>query len=683
MLVRRKTCAAAGCLLVPFVLFPGIAQTAEEATRLGTVTVTGTAVEEENSYQLDAEEVPGIAPDAASLLHKVPGANVNRNGALTGIAQYRGLYGDRVNVRINGITVQEGCTNSMDPPLSFISGTQLEGLEVIRGIAPVSSGLETLGGTMHARSIRPAFGGGDDMEARGSLRLSGATVNDAGAAGVLAGVTNRTHRFYLSGSRERGDDIEFDGGTIRPSRHERDSYGLGYGYRRDGHAADVDVAHLDTGPTGTPSLPMDIEMSDTDTVSTEYSGYLGAHAVHGQLFHSDVHHTMTNFLLRPDPGAANRRLSTSDGTGTGYRLDVGRALGGGKLLVGVDGQLATHDAVITNPANPSFLVVNFNDAERNVYGLFGEWDGAIGAGWRSEFGLRLNHVHTNAGPVSSTMAPMAPLVAAFNSADRSRDDNNLDWVARFNHVLSDSTDFELGFARKTRSPSYQERYLWAPLEATAGLADGKTYLGDIDLDPEVSHQVELALTMAAAGSYLEPRVFYRDVSDYIQGVPPTGAAPYDLKFSNVDATLYGADAAWGYRIDARWRVDGIVSYVRGKRDDVSDNLYRIAPLNGTLGLTYIAPAWEVTAEGVFYERQNKVSAYNDETPSAGYALMNLSGKYRIQQDLTLSGGVGNVFDRRYAPHLAGINRAAGSDVPVGVRVPGEGRNFYLALQLDW
>ncbi|MGB5475211.1 MAG: TonB-dependent receptor [Gammaproteobacteria bacterium] len=660
---------------------------AEEATRLGTVTVTGKAIGEDNGYQVETEEVPGIAPDAASLLQKVPGANVNRNGVLTGIAQYRGMYADRVNVKINGITIPGGGPNGMDPPLSYIPGTQLDNIEVIRGIAPVSSGLETLGGTLRATSIRPAFGNTDDMEAHGSLRLSGATVNDSGAAGVLAGVANRSHRMHLAGSREVGDDIEFDGGTIRPSEHERDNYSLGYGLRQSGNEFALDVTHNDTGLTGTPSLPMDIEVIDTDIVSGDYTGYFGAHAVHGQLYYTDVFHEMANYVLRPDPGAGNKRRNTAEGTGTGFRLDVGRALGGGDVLVGIDGQLATHDAVITNPDNAAFRVVNFNDVERNLLGVFGEWNGALGAEWDGEFGLRVNQVRMDAGPVSHHMAgnpppnPIADLQNAFNSADRSKTDTNVDWVARFSRPLSSVMDVELGLARKTRSPSYQERYLWVPLESTGGLADGNTYIGDINLDPEVSHQVELALNMATRDTYFEPRIFYRDVSDYIQGVEVVGA-PY-LKFANVEATLYGADAAWGYRIDERWRLDGIVSYVRGKRDDISDNLYRIAPLNGSLGLTYTATAWDVTAEGVFYDRQDKVSATNGETETGGYALMNLYGKYRLSRDLKLSGGIGNVFDRKYAAHLSGINRAAGSDVAVGERVPGEGRNVYLAVQLDW
>lgn len=692
MLTRGKTIAAGCCLFISSFAYPLAAVSGDEVTRLGTVTVTGEIAPEGDSYQLEMDEVPGIAPDAASLLHKVPGANVNRNGALTGIVQYRGLFGDRVNVSVDGMTVQEACPNGMDTPLSFLPGTRLESIEVIRGIAPVSSGLETLGGTVRATAIRPAFGTGDELESHGSLHLSGATVNDAGAVGLMVGLGSATHRVYVGGSREVGDDIEFHGGTLRPSGYERNSYSAGYGYRRTGHEAALDYSRVETGMTGTPSLPMDIEFSDTDMVSSEYTGYLGAHAVHGQLYFTDVSHRMTNYLLRPDPGVGNRRRNTAGGTGTGFRFDVGRDLHGGELLAGIDGQLASHDAVINDPDNAMFRVVNFNDAQRNLLGVFTEWDGPLGRRWHGEFGLRVNQVHMDADPVSHHMAGananIATLQNSFNSADRSRTDTNVDWVARFTHPLSGIAGVEIGVARKTRAPSYQERYLWIPLEATGGLADGRTYIGDLYLDPEVSHQIELALDLETAAAYLEPRLFYRDVSDYIQGVPSTNPAatgidPNALQFANVDAALYGADAAWGYRFDEHWRLDGIVSYVRGKRDDITDNLYRIAPLNGTVGLGYEAAAWNITAEVVFYDRQDKVSATNGETRTGGYALMNLYGRYRMKQGLTVSGGIGNVFDRRYAAHVTGINRAAGSDVAVGQRVPGEGRNLHIALQLDW
>jgi len=145
----------------------------------------------------------------------------------------------------------------------------------------------------------------------------------------------------------------------------------------------------------------------------------------------------------------------------------------------------------------------------------------------------------------------------FNASDRNKTDNNIDWVAKVFFDLRPDMRVELGAARKTRSPAYQERYLWLPLQATAGLADGKNYVGDVNLDPEVSHQAELGLDWRTSRFYFAPRVFYRDVDDYIQGTPSTDPVvimistmngdPNPLQFSNVDAEIYGADVEFGAR----------------------------------------------------------------------------------------------------------------------------------------
>ena len=79
-----------------------------------------------------------------------------------------------------------------------------------------------------------------------------------------------------------------------------------------------------------------------------------------------------------------------------------------------------------------------------------------------------------------------------------QDDDNVDLVAKAWYAASDSSSWYAGIARKDRSPSYQERYLWLPLEATAGLADGCTYTGNIELDPETSKQVEFGLDYSGA-----------------------------------------------------------------------------------------------------------------------------------------------------------------------------------------
>ena len=163
-----------------FLVFPAVCA-AGDAQQLPDMTVEGEAAGGVSLYQVDLDQAPATTPDTAALLRRAPGANVNRNGPLTGIAQYRGMYGDRVNVMVNGIRINTGGPNGMDPALSYIPRSQLQSLEVIRGIAPVSSGAETIGGTITATSRSGEFGSGDRLAPSIEISGGGATVNGSGS----------------------------------------------------------------------------------------------------------------------------------------------------------------------------------------------------------------------------------------------------------------------------------------------------------------------------------------------------------------------------------------------------------------------------------------------------------------------------------------------------------------------
>jgi len=211
-----------------------------------------------------------------------------------------------------------------------------------------------------------------------------------------------------------------------------------------------------------------------------------------------------------------------------------------------------------------------------------------------------------------TIPPAAALRDEFNSADRSRNDDNIDWVVKSQYEATDTLSFYAGLSRKTRSASYQERYLWLPLEATAGLADMRTYTGNLDLKPEVSHEVEFGFDVRNDRFIISPRFFFRKIGDYIQGTAPANMPalmfvemmnamngttnPSPLEFNNVDARLYGADLDFKYVISNHWSVSGVLSYVRGEREDIDDNLYRIAPLNALVALNYESGNWSLTLD---------------------------------------------------------------------------------------
>jgi iron complex outermembrane receptor protein len=128
---------------------------------------------------------------------------------------------------------------------------------------------------------------------------------------------------------------------------------------------------------------------------------------------------------------------------------------------------------------------------------------------------------------------------------------------------------------------------------------------------------------------------------------------------------------------------GTLSYVRGKRTDARDNLYRIAPLTSVAELMYLREGWFVSLESVAAARQDRVADYNAETESAGWGVLNLRAAVELGDTFDLGLGVENLFDKVYRDHLGGYNRVRESDVPLGTRIISMGRNLYLKLNAKW
>jgi iron complex outermembrane receptor protein len=63
--------------------------------------------------------------------------------------------------------------------------------------------------------------------------------------------------------------------------------------------------------------------------------------------------------------------------------------------------------------------------------------------------------------------------------------------------------------------------------------------------------------------------------------------------------------------------------------------------------------------------------------------MNLYGSYDVTQGFVVTAGLNNFFDKDYRDHTNGINRAAGSDVAVGERLPGAGQSVFMRLNFSW
>lgn len=663
----------------------------EEINVVG-VQSTGSAI-----LNISAADLPVL--DSAKLLKKIPGANVNSNGPVTGIVQYRGLYGDRVSVVLDHGPAPSGGPNAMGSPLTYTPPMLLKSIAVHRGIAPVSAAQESLGGHISAGLDRGDFGNSEAFEFSGALSSRFNDNSDGSSSALRSTLANQNHRFSLLTSHDEGNetrignDDEIGGSQYRRSRHD-----LSYAWRSDLSTIEVYAGELDTRNTGTPALPMDINYIDSDLVGTNFTTMVGEVTLTGHVSYNHLAHLMDNFSQREGPAPDQYRANKVSAHNTAWSLAARWPLQRGFLTLGADGNQTIHSGAITNPNNDLFELSNFSDTERDTYGVFSEWAGNLNQ-WQVEAGLRYNQVRMDSDTVSANgmmgmmAAHVATLAEAFNTADLEKSYHNLDATLHLSRPLTNHTRLNLGLGRKNRAPSYQERYLWLPLNATGGLADGRNYIGNLAIDSETAYEVTAGIDWQSGMVWASPQLFYRRINDYIQGVPTSNAVANmvssmmsgkaALMFDNVDAKMYGMDTGYGYRISDQLKLEGNLSYVRGKRRDEDDNLYRVAPLNNRLALIYENAQLTLAGESVLYAPQNLVSGFNEEKKTPGYGILNLSGSYRVTKQLSISGGIENLFDHRYDDHLSAYNRNGDSDITPGERLPGAGRNIYLAATLHW
>lgn len=700
-------CAAA---VVPIALcgislFPGQLfaqdQTDADADILTDVILVTASTQKLGSDEIEVPRQIALPADAVAIAARAPGGAAIGNGALSGQLSYRGLFGERVLGRVNGQRFASGGPNAMDPPLHYAPSILVERIEIARGVAPVSQG-PSLAGAVNAQLVQVPFSAGDDARFSGSLAAQYRSVDNSYAIGGTVGISSQNWRLGVIASREEGDDYEFPGGTAASTSFERNLYGLHGGIKLGDGELFAEYRRSETDPSGNPSFAMDIIYFNTDFMQAGYRGEVaGDIGLELKIGHVAVHHLMDNHTLRsplPTPMMTRATFADADST-TG---EASLRFGGERrnVTIGADFELVDKFVQITNPNNADFFLDAQPGLEADRFGGFLQLRGGMGNA-EFELGTRIDHTSQDAGiPSLGSAVPMGPrnLAAAFAATARKASDTTVDVVLR-GWVPGDGITPRFTLARKQRVPSLLERFAWLPTEASYGLADGNIYVGNQALEPETAYIAEAGVDIESGIVSLRPTIFYRRVDNYIQGTPFDATpgvidSPVEmvaamngdatpLMFRNVDAELYGMDLDFRADLTAEFALEGTASWVRAKRRDVTDNLYRIAPPNLRLAAIWQQDRWSAGAEMVAAASQNDVSATNSEAASDGYAVFNLFGRVQLTQDIALDVGVENLFDTLYRPHLSGLNRVGASDVAIGDKLPGAGRGVWVRANLSF
>lgn len=692
--------------------------------------------------------------DVAQMLQDVPGVSFYGAGQVSSLPVIHGLADDRLRVKIDGMDLIAACPNHMNPALSYLDPSQVDSLTVYAGINPVSAGGDSIGGSIIAETKAPEFAApGTGHLLKGEVGSFYRSNNDARGANASATFATENINLSYTGAYSKANDYvagknfkdytatgragkRLGRDVVGSTAYETANHTLGMAVRNANHLFEVKFGYQNMPEQLYPNQRMDLLDNEQKRVNARWLGKFDWGKMEARVYHEEVDHFMDfgpdkRFWYGTNSGGVNGApcspirfagdpagtcakgmpmVTETRTTGASLKADVKLSQSD---LLRVGSELQRYRLNDYWPASGGGMgpnaFENIKHGERDRKALFAEWEAGFGERLTTLLGLRYERVSMDAGQVHGygTMSNQMRDTALLNAHKRSRHDNNWDFTALARYQANSAFDMELGFARKTRSPSLYETYPWSTWAMAATMnnfvGDGNGYIGNPDLDPEKAYTLSATFDWHNADRSRELKVtpHYTYVDDYIDAVQwnattntPSAVLARDqfsvLRYANHSARLYGLDVsgklALGKTSVGELGVQGLLSYTRGKNRKTGDDLYNIMPANAKLVLTQKLGAWDNALEVIGVSAKRKVSEVRNEMETSGYSLVNLRFSHSWKQ-VRLDFGVENLFDRYYQMPLGGAylgqGRTMSMNPPVadgmigwGTPVPGMGRSLY-------
>ncbi|MBF0158473.1 MAG: TonB-dependent receptor [Magnetococcales bacterium] len=703
------------------------------------------------------------AHDSAALLGNTPGVSLQTNGGISSLPSIHGMADDRLRVQVDGMNLISACPNHMNPPLSYIAPTNIGKIQVLNGVVPVSVGGDSIGGAILVDSREPEFataGQGTLFKGKGGAfyRSNGNGYGSHLSATLAGEALSMTY----SGSSAQSDNYKaarefkpsglaavdkgwLDGNEVGSSHYQTLDQSLRLALRHENHLVDLKLGVQHIPYQGYPNQRMDMTDDASEHINLNYKGKYQWGGLDMRAYHSHTRHKMdfdrdkqfvygpnlpstivapgmpmdtegnnTGVLIKADILLSERDIFRVGGEYQRYRLNDWWPPSPSSLSGMVDGM--GKPATFGGMAPNTFW--NLNNGQRDRLGAFAEWEAHWNPQWLTSLGVRVEQVTMDTGPVqgyNDINTGYVASAAAFNARDHQRRDGNVDVTAMARYTQDASRHFEFGYSQKTRSPNLYERYSWSmhgmALIMNNFVGDGNGYLGNPDLEPEVSHTLSVTANWRDAARTSEFKItpYYTYATDYIDAIRCKGSGMmmnalcggaannmgsnkfFHLQYANQSARIYGLDVSgsmplgnndWG-----NWKLKGLLSYTNGKNHDTGDDLYNIMPLNAKVMFTHQLDAWDSGLEFVMVKAKNNVSDVRQEMQTPGYGLVNLRSGYSWKQ-VRLDFGIDNLFDKFYALPLGGAYTGQGTTmslngIPWGIPVPGAGRSIYAGMTVEF
>ncbi|WP_296522352.1 TonB-dependent receptor [Rhodoplanes sp.] len=648
--------------------------------------------------------------DTASLIDLIPGGATWGAGGVSSLPAINGQGADRVQVAVNGMLLGPACPNEMNPPLSFVNPAQISNLKAYVGVSPVSVGGDYTAGKVVVETAAPQFAPTSALVTSATVSGFYRSINNSYGADANASIANAdTAVTYAGGWVKASDYKAADGTKVKSTLYEMQNHALTIAKRTLDSQYTVQIGGQFIPYQGYVNQWMDMVYNRGLFANGKYEGRFDWGNLEATAFVHQTRHTMG--FIEPDK-TGNMPMDTRS-LDTGYSVKAIIPVSQQDLLRVGNELNYNHLDDWWDPVPGSMMMSpnvfwNINDGRRARVGTFVEWERRWSRDWTTVIGLRNDIVAMNTGPVQGyNMMMYGADATAFNKLDRGRTDVNIDGSALLRYTPDDWSVYEVGVARKTRSPNLYERYTWSTnmmaMSMIGWFGDGNGYVGNVDLVPEKAHTASFTLGWHdLANKVWEVKVtpYYTYVQDYIDvdrcpvkagsmtcsamNQTTTNNFVY-LQFANHDAWLAGVNlagkvAVWDDLAYGRGVLRGTLGYVRGQRTD-GINLYHVMPINGRIGLDHTLGGWTNSVEVQLVGTKNEVSEVRNELTTPGYALVNIRTGYQWK-NVRIDAGIDNLFNKYYWLPLGGAN-LVNYDGAWGYSVLGPGRSFNSRLTVTF
>ena len=185
--------------------------------------------------------------------------------------------------------------------------------------------------------------------------------------------------------------------------------------------------------------------------------------------------------------------------------------------------------------------------------------------------------------------------------------------------------FVANYSHAFRAPALEELYNNGPHDGSLSFE-----IGDPNLEAEVSDGIDLSLRQQSKRVRGEINFYYYDLKNYVFLAPTGDVDPGSgfpiAEFLQGDSRYLGTEATIDVTANKYLNLLGGFDYVNAKLRSGED-LPRIPPFRARLGLDFHYKDLSVRPEWVLVAGQNRV--FTDETPTAGYGVVNIAASYLI------------------------------------------------------